>query len=119
MFTSAEKLKALIDVRTVTTRRRRAAEVPLAEEPSTERDFVRRFGAKVASLRLSGRKDFVGLMVLGKCKGFWVTADTKGNRYLRKLGISNGHINVTSTVIKLRNEDSVTNLQPGLLKWVQ
>lgn len=119
MLTSSDKLKVLADIQRLTSRHKRAASDERVIEPITEVLFVRRFGAKVANVRFSRRSDFVGLLVLGKHSGFCVTADSNNVRVLNKCTVSLDGVKVTSTSIVLRSDDSVTNLQPGLLKWVQ
>lgn len=112
-----QHLTVLNDIRKLLTRRQRVGTANIDQEPINEREFVRGFGAKVTRVRYSGRVDFVGLIVVGKHGGFWVTA-ADGKRRLRKIVIENGQFKVTPTMIELRNNDSVTNLKPGLLKWV-
>ena len=89
-------------------------------EPISERAFVRAFGDKVKRVRLSNRADFVGLMIMGNRCGFTITKPSAKVRRLRVLGINNdGSLKVTTRYIDLKENDSLTNLQKGLLRWVQ
>ena len=89
-------------------------------EPISERAFVRAFGDKVKRVRLSNRADFVGLMIMGNSCGFTITKPSAKVRRLRVLGINNdGSLKVTTRYIDLKENDSLTNLQKGLLRWVQ
>lgn len=87
-------------------------------EQLSQRAFVRAFGDKVKSVRYSDRADFVGLMVLGQYQGFWVTKDKEG-RKLRIVDVDGMHVHLTKRIIPLRRNDSLSNLQRGLLKWVR
>lgn len=88
-------------------------------EELSERMFVRLFGDKVAHVRYSGRADFVGLMVYGRHIGFIVTRDAKLRRRLRIITIDEqNHVRLTPRYIVLTKQDSLSNLQRGLLRWV-
>ena len=116
----AETEKVMKDIKTLKTRNKRPGVLSgVAKEPISEREFVRKFGSKVAHVRYSNRVDFVGLMISGHKCGVWVTATSNGTRKLRRFVIVNGEMKVIPTVIELRNDDSVTNLFKGLLNWIQ
>lgn len=90
-------------------------------EEMSQRAFVRAFGDKVKRYRLSARADFIGLMVLGFNQGIMVTGEADGShRKLRIVDVlDSGHISVTKRYITLRDNESVSNLQRGLLRWVR
>lgn len=102
------------------TRNKRPGTCNVAEEPMSERDFVRAFGTKVKSVRYSNRQDFVGLMICGANTGFWVVMDKETKlRKCRIITIMKGRVVVTNRELKLKADDSMSNLQRGLLRWVQ
>lgn len=89
-------------------------------ERLSEREFVRAFGTKVAKVRYSNRADFVGLTVLGKQQGFTITNDQHGGRKIRLIDIdAQGVSHVTHRFLPVKSNESVSNLQRGLLKWVR
>lgn len=89
-----------------------------SREIMSERALVRSFGDKVKSVRYSGRADLVGLQVIGTYCGFLITKDASG-RKLRVVEVTGLHYHVTKRYIRLRDNESVSNLQRGLLKWVR
>lgn len=89
-------------------------------ERMTEREFVRSFGDKVKHVRYSNRTDFVGLVVVGKFQGFIITSDDSGVRKVRLVDIDeSGKRHVTRRYLRVKSNDSVSNLQRGLLKYVR
>jgi hypothetical protein len=89
-------------------------------ERMSERDFIRAFGDKVKKSRLSHRADFVGLVILGNSQGFMITSDDSGVRKLRLIDVDEkGNAHVTHRYLILKDKDSLSNLQRGLLKWVR
>ena len=90
-------------------------------ERLSERQFVRGFGDKVKKVRYGNRADFVGLLVLGKFQGFIVTSDQRaGVRRVRHMDIDQqGHSHITRRFLELKDHESLSNLQRGLLKWVR
>lgn len=92
----------------------------LNRERESERAFIRSFGDKVTRYRLSNRADFVGLLIVGKYSGLLVTGDEKGNRKLRIIDVDkDGKIAVTKRYLRLKDNESISNLQRGLLRWVR
>lgn len=90
------------------------------KEQFTEREFVRKFGTKVCKVRWSNRGDMVGLLVLGKTSGIWITRDAKtGLRYARLINIEDYSMTVTDRKLLLRHSDSLTYLWRGLLNWIK
>lgn len=87
-------------------------------ERMSEREFVRAFGTKVAKVRYSNRADFVGLTVLGREQGFLI-AQHGDTRRIRLIDIENGVAKVTHRYLEVKANDSISNLQRGLLKWVR
>lgn len=91
-----------------------------AKEPTSERDFVRKFGTKVRKVRWSNRGDMVGLLVLGETSGIWITRDAKtGLRYARLVTVEDYNMVVTDRKLLLRHSDSLTYLWRGLLNWIK
>lgn len=89
-------------------------------ERMSEREFVRAFGTKPVKVRFSNRADFVGLTLLGKQQGFTITNDQHGGRKIRLIDIDEqGVSHVTHRFLPVRSNESVSNLQKGLLKWVR
>lgn len=91
-----------------------------AKETITEREFVRKFGDKVAKVRWSGRGDMVGLIVVGRTCGIWVTRCHKtGKRVVRLVDVDGRAMTVTGRKLILRADDSLTYLWRGLLNWIK
>lgn len=88
-------------------------------ERMSEREFVRAFGTKVAKVRYSGRADFVGLTVLGRQQGFTITRGEGDARKIRLIDIDGGVVKVTPRYLPVKSNESISNLQRGLLKWVR
>lgn len=88
-------------------------------EELSERAFVRSFGDKVKKVRYSGRSDFVGLLMVGRFQGIFVTADPSGERKVRLVDVDDGKIHVTKRYLRVQSHDSISNLQRGLLKYVR
>lgn len=110
---------AIRDYNKLRERNQRPDTKGMRREPITEQQFVRMFGTKVKSVRYSRRLDFVGLILYGENTGIWITSDTKGIRRCRLINIINGKMHVTNRYIELKHEDSLCNLQKGLLRWIQ
>ena len=91
----------------------------ISAERLNERDFVRKFGSKVKQVRYSGRIDFVGLIVCVANTGFWITKTDDGLRKCRLMDIIDGKIRVTPRYLPLKNNESMSNLWRGLLRYVQ
>jgi hypothetical protein len=90
------------------------------KEALAERDFVRMFGTKVRKVRYSNRADFVGLLVVGDNVGFLIVKDKAGERKARLVNIrTDNSMVLTKRYLPLRNNDSLSNLQRGLLNYVQ
>lgn len=126
------KLSALAEIKKLTTRgiknshanvnaHRTDYKEDKSRETLSEREFVRKFGSKVKRVRYSNRADFVGLMVLGDSIGFLVVRDKSGQRKLRIIERSevDHAVTLTNRYRPLKTEDSLSNLQRGLLAWVQ
>lgn len=111
--------RALHDIRILKSRNAK----PLHHEPKepiSERDFVRKFGTKVKKVRWSGRGDMVGLLVVGNTSGFWITRDSKtGLRHVHILDAQDNIITPTSRRFLLKNSDSLSHMQRGLLNFVR
>lgn len=92
-----------------------------SRETMSERMFVRAFGTKAKRVRYSNRADFVGLMIMGTDIGFMVVKDVDGRRKLRVLERNpvDDKLILTNRYRVLKSQDSLTNLQRGLLNWVQ
>ena len=92
-----------------------------SRETMSERMFVRAFGSKAKRVRYSNRADFVGLMIMGTNIGFIVMREKNGKRKLRVLERDpvSDRLIITNQYRELKSEDSLTNLQRGLLNWVQ
>jgi hypothetical protein len=89
-------------------------------ERMSEREFVRMFGDKIKKVRYSHRADYVGLIVLGRFQGFIITSDYSGERKLRLIDVDEqGKSRVTRRFLRVKQHDSISNLQRGLLKWVR
>ena len=112
------KVEAVEDYWKLRVRNTRPSTEGISHEPMTERQFVRSFGTKVAKSRLSGRPDFVGLLVLGRNTGFWITRNGD-ERLCRLVDITDGKLTVTKRFIRCKHFDSLSNLQRGLLRYVQ
>lgn len=113
------KLKALLDYKRLLTRNKRDGVVDVDKEPMTEAQFVRGFGTKVRQVRWSRRIDMVGLILLGKNTGIWITRGPNNLRRVRVLNVADGKMQATQRFLELKSGDSLSNLQPGLLNWVQ
>lgn len=91
----------------------------LEAEELNEHQFVRKFGDKVKRVHYSKRVDMVGLLILGKTSGIWITKGDDGFRRVRVVETDkNGVMHVTRRYVQLKDGDSLTNMQPGLLRWV-
>lgn len=89
-----------------------------SRETMSQRAFVRSFGDKVKKVRYSDRADFVGMVLLGKQIGFMVV-EIDGVRKLRLIDVDGVKIHITNRFLPLKDSDSLSNLQRGLLKWVR
>ena len=119
MSTVERALDTLRDVEKL-KKRHHESSGPVIAEPISERTFVRAFGDKAKRVRYSNRADFVGLMVMGHNCGFVITKPGAKVRRLRVLGVNrDGSLKVTARYLDLKSFDSLTNLQRGLLRWVQ
>lgn len=113
-------IQTLRDIERLVGRHRRAGVVNMDEEALSEEQFVRSFGTKVKKVRLSKRLDMVGLLVVGRFNGIWVTRGDDGKRRVRAVDVdADGKIHVLNRVLVLNNKDSLSNLQRGLLNWVK
>lgn len=98
-------------------REERARKMNVPHESMNEREFIRSFGSKAKSVRYSGRPDFVGLVVRGDRLGFMVVKHGD-HRRVRFIMFENGKWVVTKRYIPLRNDDSLSDMQRGLLRNV-
>lgn len=112
-------LQALRDIQKLKARHVCRDDSPENEEALTEQQFVRAFGTKVKTVRLSKRRDMVGLIVSGTHNGIWITRGADKKRRVRAVDIVDGKLHVTSRFLVLNNKDSLSNIQRGLLNWVQ
>lgn len=96
-----------------------------SREPMSERQFINAFGSKVVFFRLSNRADFVGCIVCGKNTGLMVHRTDKGERRIRFLTVEpckeqiHGRMTVTTRYLRVRENDSISNMLPALRKYVQ
>jgi len=111
--------QTLKDIEKLKSRNQRPTVCHTQHEAVSERDFVRKFGTKVASVRYSGRADMVGLIVAGRESGIWITRDKNGQRWCRCIDVKNGQMHVTERKLMLRDRDSLTFLWRGLLNWIK
>lgn len=113
------QLEGLRDLGILLSRNKRQGTQNMDEESMTEQQFIRSFGTKVKGVRLSKRLDMVGLMILGKHVGIWITRGPDHRRRVRAVDIIDGKIHITNRFLVLKDKDSLSNLQRGLLNWVQ
>lgn len=109
-------LKSVKAVRDVNVPKDRGLEV----EPLTEAEFVRKFGVKVKRVRYSRRTDFVGLILYGEHNGIWIVRSAQGTRLVRLLDLDkSGKVSVLKRFVLVRQDDSLSNMVPGLLNFVR
>lgn len=113
------QLGSLHELSILLNRNKRRVPDIVDEESMTEQQFVRSFGTKVKSVRWSKRKDMVGLVVLGLHVGIWITRGTDNLRRVRAVNVVDGKMQITKRFLLLSDRDSLSNLQKGLLNWVQ
>lgn len=114
-----EAIQTLRDIKKLMSRHAKPGVVNMNEEALTEQQFVRGFGTKVKAVRWSGRLDMVGLTVLGKNTGICITRGPDGKRRVRAIDVIDGKMHVTTRYLLLKDKDSLSNLQRGLLNWIQ
>lgn len=113
------QLDGLRDIGILLTRNKRPGIKHMDEESMTEQQFIRSFGTKVKGVRLSKRLDMVGLIILGQHVGIWITRGADNKRRVRAVDVVDGKMRVTPRFLILKDKDSLSNLQRGLLNWVQ
>lgn len=113
------RLQALRDIKLLQARHKRRGVEDMDEESMTEPQFVRAFGTKVKIVHLSHRLDMVGLMIAGRFNGILITRGGDKQRRVRAVDIIDGKMHVTQRFLVLKDKDSLSNLQRGLLNWVQ
>lgn len=119
-----KRLQSLIHDLTVLHDRREARHAaratPANTETMSEKMFIRAFGSKVWRVRYSNRPDYVGLMILGRSVGFIVRRTSDNKRELRLINVKeHGRLEFTNRRYLLKKPDSLSNMQPGLLRFVE
>lgn len=121
MLQSSKRVEIVNDVlKFLITRAHKPATAVRKEEtePESEKDFVRSFGAKVKRVRLSGRTDYIGLLVMGSSTGFLVHR-VDGKRCMTKTVAVGDRLVHSERAIILEQRDSMAQLHKGLLNWVK
>lgn len=119
MASIERQLQTLRDIQKLQARHKREGIEHMDEESMSEIAFVRAFGTKVKLVRWSNRLDMVGLILAGRFNGIWITRGADHKRRVRAVDIVDGKLSVTHRFLLLKDKDSLSNLQKGLLNWVQ